>query len=201
VIVDPVLASDFRARRAVPVDRHWPRPLVALLALGLCACGSTPIEAVPDAGSSDARPRDLSVEVQDLSHEDPGDAAVALDSSVAGCDDTDTFTAAQTAMLTGCAGLGPMSCHSRDPLAGGLDLTAANAYASLVGVDAVASPGKKRVVPFHPEQSFLVDKLTNNLTVDEGNPMPQGEGIMWRAPDPARLHVLECWIARGAAND
>jgi hypothetical protein len=31
--------------------------------------------------------------------------------------------------------------------------------------------------------------------------MPHGEGIVWRPPEPARLHVLECWIARGAPND
>ena len=139
-----------------------------------------------DAGPPDAR-------------NDSGDHPPDL--AQANCQGNETFKAAQAAMLGSCGGFGPMACHSRSPFGGDLDLTPANAYATLVNVRAALAPAKLRVKPGDPDASFLVQKLTNMQAQGEGNPMPQGEGIQWRAPDPAKLNVLRCWIARGAPND
>lgn len=115
---------------------------------------------------------------------------------LAGCAGDETFTAARTAMLSNCAGMG---CHGGAPFAGGLDLRAASAHKSLVNVAASGAPAKLRVKPGDPEGSFLFQKLTNTQDVDEGNPMPSS--LAWQEPDAARLDVLRCWILRGAPND
>jgi hypothetical protein len=57
----------------------------------------------------------------------------------------------------------------------------------------------QNVVPFDPENSFLIDKLTGNLPSDEegGQPMP-----LQVAPlDDKELATLEQWVTTGAAND
>lgn len=128
------------------------------------------------------------------------DAAVHLDLVGSGCSGTETFRAAQTAMLSSCGG-GPRSCHQSSPFAGNLDLTTANAYASLVGVPASIASTKLRVRPQDPGGSFLMQKLTNMQAQNEGLPMPQGEGILWHLPDPTALSVLRCWITVGAPNN
>ena len=117
------------------------------------------------------------------------------------CTGNDTFHAAQAAMLNSCGGGGPFNCHSRAPFGGNLDLTSANAYASLVNVHASIAPNKLRVKPGDPDNSFLVQKLTNKQAKNEGGPMPQGEGIQWQPPSPDKLNTLRCWILRGAPND
>jgi hypothetical protein len=117
------------------------------------------------------------------------------------CDGGETFTAAQAAMLSTCSGGGVSNCHSISPYDGTLDLTPAHAYAQLFQVPASVNPDKLRVVPGDPLGSFLTQKLTDTMAPTEGGPMPQGEGIMWRAPDPESLRVLECWIQQGANNN
>jgi hypothetical protein len=176
---------------------------LVLLALGcvvFASCAPVPTTEIDsgtaldagqiDAGQTDAGSHDAGT--FDAGHADAGDLR---------CDGGETFQAARASMLMSCGGFGPMSCHARDPFGGDLDLTEEHAYGSLLNIPATQSIGKTRVIPGDPLNSFLVQKLTNNLTMDEGNPMPQGEGIRWQPPDPAQLKVLECWIARGAPND
>ena len=92
------------------------------------------------------------------------------------------------------------SCHSSASRRGGLVLEAGSAYAQLVGVtaenDAAKAAGKLRVVPGHPEQSFLIDKLSR-LNPGEGSLMPY-TGTMLPA---AQVEAIRTWIRQGAARD
>ena len=94
-----------------------------------------------------------------------------------------------------------MSCHGSAPYAGLLQFDGLHDYMYLVNIAAQIAPWKLRVKPGDPDASFLVQKLTNTQAPAEGSPMPQGEGIKWRAPDPATLKTLKCWIANGARNN
>jgi hypothetical protein len=129
-----------------------------------------------------------------------GGGHVIQDAGVS-CDGGETFTQAQSLMLSSCSSGPIMNCHTRSPYDGNLNLNAAAAYGSLVNVPGYAAPSKLRVVPGDPLGSFLVQKLTNTQGVIEGGPMPQGEGIIWQPPDPEHLRVLECWILEGAQNN
>jgi hypothetical protein len=164
---------------------------------------------LPDAGKTDTGVADAG------SGDAPGDRRPVADAGgadlPAGCQGNETFKAAQQAMLSSCSG-GPgilgRSCHMGGPdgsvlatLGAGLNLDSTVAYGNLVGVHAVGAPSKLRVQPSAPSESFLVQKLTNQLLASEGLPMPKGEAIQWQPPDPAKLRVLTCWIARGAPND
>jgi hypothetical protein len=162
----------------------WRTPLLAkaLVALLFSACNGGPQGLQGDGGDMDMMRR--------------------LDLAGSPCTSADTFTAAQKAMLSSCSsGGGPRACHDSSPFSGDLDLTTAHAYASLVGVAASIAPTKLRVKPQDPDDSFLIQKLTDNLQGSEGQPMPLGEGIKWRAPDPTALSTLRCWIALGAQNN
>src|SRR5262249_35101652 len=118
------------------------------------------------------------------------------------CTGAETFTVVDALMLSGCTGFGPFSCHGRMPLGAELDLTAGQHYSSLVNVWSTTSPSKLRVKPGDPLGSFLVQKLTGNLTSSEGGPMPEPvEGIHWQPPDPESLRQLECWILLGAQDN
>jgi len=166
--------------------------------------GNLPDAGKPDIGVSDTGSGDAQ-----------GDHRPVVDGGStdlpAGCQGNETFKAAQQAMLSSCSG-GPgilgRSCHMGGPdgsvlatLGAGLNLDSTVAYGNLVGVHAVGAPSKLRVQPAAPSESFLVQKLTNQLLASEGVPMPKGEAIQWQPPDPAKLRVLTCWIARGAPND
>jgi hypothetical protein len=169
----------------------------------MVGCTSQPIEDPVDGAGG---PRDAATSGG------PDDAAVsggddlatvsnAWDLGPMHCTGSETFTQAQAALLSGCGGFGPMSCHQRAPFAGGLDLRTANAWAALVNVTATIAPAKLRVKPGDADDSFLVEKLTDTMGAQEGDPMPKGEAIMWSPPDPAKLNTLRCWIANGAKND
>lgn len=106
-------------------------------------------------------------------------------------------------VFVGCGGRGPlMGCHSRAPVQGDLDLNDGAAYAALVNVASVLSPNP-RVRPGDPDHSFLWQKLTNAIPMDQsqGDPMPKGEAIQWQLPPPEQLQAVRCWILQGAAND
>ncbi len=105
-------------------------------------------------------------------------------------------------MLSTCGGPASGSnCHTTSPYDGTLDLTPAHAYAQLFEVPASVNLNKLRVAPGDPLGSFLVQKLTSTMAPTEGGPMPQTEGVLWMAPDPENLRVLECWIEQGAKNN
>jgi hypothetical protein len=91
------------------------------------------------------------------------------------------------------------SCHSSAAQRGGLVLEAGRSYAQLVNTpaenSAARAAGKLRVVPGHPEQSFLIDKLAGPGP-DEGNPMPYTGSLL----PSAQIEVIRLWITRGAAE-
>jgi hypothetical protein len=84
------------------------------------------------------------------------------------------------------------SCHGA-ARAGGLAL-GDDAFANLVGVppsNATArAAGLLRVAPGDPDRSFILKKLTGDLTAGEGDPMPQ---VGSRLP-PASIDLIRRWI-------
>jgi hypothetical protein len=98
-------------------------------------------------------------------------------------------------------------CHGDDQdESADLDLRPGVAYRQLVGAPSPGRAGASRVVPGHPEQSFLVDKLTGKLGRYEGERMPIDSETKKALPesDEQRAfveHVLVPWIAAGAKDD
>jgi hypothetical protein len=84
------------------------------------------------------------------------------------------------------------SCHGA-ARAGGLAL-GDDAFANLVGVPAVQRHGARRRPPARrprrPRRSFILKKLTGDLTPGEGDPMPQ---VGSRLP-PASIDLVRRWI-------
>ncbi len=90
------------------------------------------------------------------------------------------------------------SCHSKTDAQGGLVLEGEAAYSQLVGVlaqnDAARKAGLFRVKPGHPEESFLLKKITGELGPEHGERMP-------RAGTPLGSDTIErvrLWISDGA---
>jgi hypothetical protein len=179
--------------------------MACLACLACIACGSfaAGIDAGRDGGDGDAGvdagTPDAGAGLNDAGLPDAGlpDAGSRDDAGIV-CDGGETYAAARAATFPSCNGF--LQCHGSAPFGGDLDLTETNAYADLVNAPATGSPGKLRVWPGHPLKSFLVQKLTGQLTSTEGTPMPRLEGIAWHPPDRESLRVLECWIQSGAAR-
>jgi hypothetical protein len=112
-----------------------------------------------------------------------------------------TFTAIRAQVLPSCNG--PSGCHRHGPFAAGLDLTDANAYASLVDVPSVIAPTKLRVVPGRSADSFLYQKLTDTMApTGEGEPMPRSEGgIPWQELPDDQINLVKHWISNGAKDN
>jgi hypothetical protein len=74
-----------------------------------------------------------------------------------------TFTNVHTVLVRSCA---LRSCHGGTSISGGLSLgtTAAEAYASLVGVNATQVPRLKRVLAANAAESWLMIKLDNAMS-------------------------------------
>lgn len=89
----------------------------------------------------------------------------------------------------------PASDVSNGDLSTGADKAAA--YRALVSQSSTSSrcAGKPLVVPFHADQSLLLDKLTGEPTC--GDRMPLG-GM---ALSDAELEVVRSWIDAGAKDD
>jgi hypothetical protein len=100
----------------------------------------------------------------------------------------------QVSVFNTCAG---EACHQRAPFAAGLDLTAPNAWDSLVGVSSVIDPTFTRVVPGNATKSFAWLKVTNQLVPGQGSPMPRGR-IQWQPLPGDALRTMRCWIEQGA---
>lgn len=85
-------------------------------------------------------------------------------------------------------------CHGTEE-AGGLNLSAAQAYRQLVNVDSQQAPGLKRVKPGSPRESYLFHKLANSHREvgGKGSQMPLGHG--WTAAD---TDLIRQWIEAGA---
>lgn len=120
-----------------------------------------------------------------------------------GCATTPTWTEVLAKPLSGCSGFEP-PCHNAG--AEGLKFTASDkngAWAAFVNVPAMTAGAGVRVVPGDPAHSFLYRKLTNDLTPDEGQPMPQGAGLNpgWKELPQDEIEMVRCWILGGAKND
>ena len=92
-----------------------------------------------------------------------------------------------------------VTCHTnvgRNP-SGGLNLTAGNAYASLVNTSSLLKPSATRVVPGNPEGSYLVQKL-------EGAAGIVGRRMPFNGPPyltDGQILVIKRWIEIGAPNN
>ncbi len=108
-----------------------------------------------------------------------------------------TFTLIQSRIFAG-RGCNVSTCHGAPTLAGGLDLTADEAYDALVGKVATNvaahAAGRIRVVPGHSTQSFLSDKLHGTLLAGWGDRMP----LQLEPLTPRELRFVDAWIDTGA---
>jgi hypothetical protein len=107
-----------------------------------------------------------------------------------------TFTAVQQSVFSqSCAVSG---CHVGSSAPEGLDLSAGNAYASLVGVASAQVPTLQRVRASAPDSSYIIDKITGSARMKPGTSrMPLG-----RAPlSSDQIDLVRRWIAAGARND
>lgn len=88
------------------------------------------------------------------------------------------------------------TCHGGSNGSGDFGFTdAAEAYAALVGIESLDSPGSVRVVAGDPDASYLVAKLEAAAGI-VGDPMPPPSGI-----EAERAQLVRAWIAAGALQD
>jgi hypothetical protein len=87
------------------------------------------------------------------------------------------------------------SCHAANTAAAGLSL-AAPTFDKLVNVKSSAARDKLRVVPFEPDQSYLMEKLTSDKPT-VGRRMPLASEPL---PDE-EIQLIREWIAGGALNN
>lgn len=88
------------------------------------------------------------------------------------------------------------SCHAPTSPEEGLDLTAGNAYANLVGAACKECPPKLRVAPGDVAGSYLMNKLTG-VDMCSGSEMPRRDQTLPKA----QIDMVRSWICSGAAND
>ncbi len=110
-----------------------------------------------------------------------------------------TYATIQTEIFD--AGCTQQACHSAAGRAGDLSLTAGESYDELVDVEAAnptaAAAGLLRVDPFLAQDSFLMRKLTGDLSPGEGSAMPIGAMPL----SPEQLALIADWIEAGAEPD
>jgi hypothetical protein len=84
------------------------------------------------------------------------------------------------------------ACHAGAAAPLGFRLDAASAYAMLVNAPSVEVPALARVLPGHPESSYLIQKIEGHAAV--GGQMPLGQ-----PPLPqSTIDVIRQWITDGA---
>jgi hypothetical protein len=90
-------------------------------------------------------------------------------------------------------------CHAPPSPQLGQNLSAGNAYASIVNVTSAEVPTLDRVEPFDPEGSYLVHKIQGTFpgVGGSGGRMPRGQGAL---PE-ADIQLIRAWIADGAPNN
>jgi hypothetical protein len=122
----------------------------------------------------------------------------AVDAALNGCPALPTVTLAQiqdTIFTPLCATLG---CHSGPSPTGNLSLEDGQSYAQLVNatplVPLAAQAGQLRVDPGHPENSFLLVKVSGTPPAGEGSPMP----LTGDALTPGQVDMIRDWILEGA---
>lgn len=126
--------------------------------------------------------------------------------ALAGCGGTDrpavigsdpsavTYDQVQDAIFTpNCAVSG---CHVAGSAAFGLDLSAGQSLANIVGVPSFEVPQYDRIDPFNPSDSYLFMKVTGDPRI-LGDRMPAQAAPL---SDP-KIRLLESWIENGAVSD
>lgn len=83
-------------------------------------------------------------------------------------------------------------CHGA-AMQAGMDLRAGAAYANIVNVPSLEVPGKDRIEPFAPDESYLICKLENCPWI-VGQQMPLIGGPL----DQSVINVIRQWVLLGA---
>ena len=125
----------------------------------------------------------------------------AVNAALNGCVTLPTVTLAeiqQTIFTPRCATAG---CHSGARPTGNLSLVDGASYTQLVNVtpsvQLAAQAGQLRVDPGHPENSFLLVKLSGQPPSGEGSPMP----LTGAALTVDEIDMIRNWILEGAQNN
>ena len=90
-------------------------------------------------------------------------------------------------------------CHAGSSPALGQNLSAGQAYASIVNVTSQEVPALKRVLPSSPDSSYLVHKIegTQGSVGGSGGRMPLGGAPL----TGEEIATIRAWIAAGAPNN
>jgi hypothetical protein len=111
--------------------------------------------------------------------------------------DAPTFTDIQATIFnTSCAF---SQCHAGSnppPPPQGLNLSAGQAYANLVGVPSQEQPSLNRIEPGDPDNSYLYLKITGDPSIS-GQRMPLTGGPL----SDAQIQLVRDWILDGAPNN
>jgi hypothetical protein len=93
------------------------------------------------------------------------------------------------------------ACHNAATRSGNLSLIAGQSYDNLVNVvpdnAAAAAEGWLRVTPDSTENSYIIHKLTGDLSPSEGSMMPLGAAPL----PPDQIEMISAWILAGAPRD
>jgi mono/diheme cytochrome c family protein len=139
---------------------------------------------------------------------------VVLGVATAGCDEslatvagptpnlTPTFSSIQRDILQATDASGRPACAScHNPNGGafravGLDMSAAGAYDSLVGVPATEKSALLRVAPGDPDNSYLLHKLEGRTDIIGGRMPLRGPFL-----SDGQIAIIRRWIELGARRD
>jgi mono/diheme cytochrome c family protein len=147
-----------------------------------------------DTTTASAGTVSLTVQAQDAAGNVGTSAAVAITVANTPPPTVQSFAQLQTQIFTPiCSG-----CHTGvgTTLPGSMNLTAGNAFASLVNVASVEQSTLKRVNPGNPNSSYLIQKLAGTTGIT-GARMPFGGPFL----DQATIDQVASWITQGAANN
>jgi len=105
-----------------------------------------------------------------------------------------SFATQVVTVFTGAAG-----CDGCHPPAQNMNLTAAQAFNNIVGVNSGEVPALKRVRPFRPDSSYLVHKIQNTQATvgGSGSRMPLGGTPLTNTT----INIIRNWILQGALNN
>ncbi|KAB2880277.1 hypothetical protein F9K33_05575 [bacterium] len=85
-------------------------------------------------------------------------------------------------------------CHAGSSPEAGMNLSQFSAYDDIVSVNSEEQPSLKRVLPFAPDNSYLVKKIEGAPGID-GDRMP-GDGPPFLTT--AQIDTIRLWISNGA---